>query len=81
VDGYYVQNSVYPDGTGTGTGSADTPTPGLNDPVDIAELLTATDPYLQAAPQTGENFSYADPTTNGPGTIKGSVNGTVCQTG
>jgi hypothetical protein len=70
---------VYPDGTAAAP--ADTATPAKNDPVDITELLTATDPYLQAAPQTGETFTYADPATNGGGTIQGSVNGTVCQTG
>jgi prepilin-type N-terminal cleavage/methylation domain-containing protein len=71
VDGYYVQNSVYPDSSG------DTPTPHGGDSVDITELLSATNPYLQAAPATGETFTY----TGSTGTVQGAVNGATCQTG
>jgi prepilin-type N-terminal cleavage/methylation domain-containing protein len=73
VDGYYVQNSVYPDGASGG----DTATPATGDPVNISELLTGTSPYLQSSPPTGESFTYA----NSTGTISGSVNGSTCETG
>jgi len=71
ADGYYVQNSVYP------VNGGDKAAPAAGDVVDTAELLTGTNPYLQAAPQTGESFAYA----NSTGTVAGSVNGAVCQTG
>ena len=77
VDGYYVANGVYPDASG------DTPSPNAGEGVNISELLTGTNPYLQASPATGESFTY----TNSTGTIQGSVtlqgasSGTVCQTG
>jgi len=70
ADGYYVQNSAYP------ALPADAAAPaGLA--VNVTELLSGTNPYLQAAPAVGESFSY----TNATGTVQGSVNGAVCQTG
>jgi prepilin-type N-terminal cleavage/methylation domain-containing protein len=71
ADGYYVQNNVYP------VNGGDKASPASGDIVDTAELLTGTNPYLQAAPQNGETFAY----TNSTGTVAGSVNGAVCQTG
>jgi general secretion pathway protein G len=71
ADGYYVQNSVYP------VNGGDKGSPASGDVVDTTELLNGTNPYLQAAPQAGESFTYTGPT----GTIQGSVNGAVCQTG
>jgi prepilin-type N-terminal cleavage/methylation domain-containing protein len=63
VDGYYVQNGVYPV---TGT---DTATPGVNASVNLVELTGGTNPYLQTTPPTTESFTY----TNATGTIQGSV--------
>jgi len=70
VDGYYVTNSKYPAQGGDTTSPS-----GLG--VNITELLSGTNPYLQAPPQTGETFAY----TNNTGTVAGSIGGGVCQTG
>jgi general secretion pathway protein G len=93
VDGYYVgaftgsgSAEVYPDQTSdsdqtsghTPTGH-DTATPAKGDYVDIYELVSQANPYLQSWPGSGETFTYVGPTN--PGEIQGLVNGGVCQTG
>jgi prepilin-type N-terminal cleavage/methylation domain-containing protein len=77
VDGYYVQAALYPDGTGTGAASADTASPSPGDPVDIPELLNATQPYLQASPQAGEYFFYS----NSTGSVQGQLSAAYSASG
>jgi general secretion pathway protein G len=60
VDGYYVQNGVYPGSPDAAASS------GI---VNLAELTGGTNPYLQTTPPTTESFTY----TNATGTIQGSV--------
>ena len=73
ADGYYVANSTYPDLTAGGQSAA----PTAGDQVDISELLGGSNPYLQAAPQTGEHFFY----TNATGTVQGQQSSTYDASG
>ncbi len=73
VDAYYNATSAYP------VTGGDTATPATGAVVNTSELLSGS--YIHSVPGNGETFAYANQTTNGVGTIAGTVNATVCQTG
>jgi prepilin-type N-terminal cleavage/methylation domain-containing protein len=72
ADGYYNQNEVYP------AVPADEASPAAGTAVNIAELTSGTQPYLQDTPPAGESFAYTGPNGSVQGSLTTNGSTTLC---